>query len=92
MPLNLGSVLRRTDDVRYRIFDGEAVVIRQRSAEVMGLNPVAARLFDLLDARTPVGELLDRVEDEFEVERSTLEADSLRFLSELLETGVAVEV
>jgi hypothetical protein len=90
--VTLASVLRRSDDVRYRIFDSEAVVIRQRSAEVLGMNPVGSRLFDLLDAKTPVAELLDRVEDEFEVERTILEADSLSFLTELLEAGLAVEV
>lgn len=86
------SVLMRAGDVRHRRVGEEAVVLRQASAEVLGLNPVGARLFDLLDGRTPVGRLVDRVLGELEVDRESLERDSLAFLEELLQAGVVEEV
>ena len=79
---------RRVADVRYRVLDGEAVVLRQRAAEVLGLNRVGSRVLELVDGETGVPELLDRLADEFEVERATLEADVRAFLDELVAAGV----
>ena len=41
-PVSLRSVLRRRPDVRFRVIDGEAVVVRQSAAEVLVLNEVVA--------------------------------------------------
>ncbi len=38
------SVLRRSDEVRYRLVEGEAVMILQEAGEALVLNEVAARL------------------------------------------------
>ena len=46
--LTLDSVLERAADVRFRTVGDEGVVLRQSTAEVSGLNEVAARLFNLL--------------------------------------------
>ena len=83
---------RRVADVRYRVLDGEAVVLRQRAAEVLGLNRVGSRVLELVDGETGVPELLDRLADEFEVERATLEADVRVFLDELVAAGVLERV
>jgi hypothetical protein len=90
--LTLDSVLRRAADVRYRRVGDESVVLRQRAAEVLGLNEVGGRLFDLLDGETPVAGLLARLAEEFEVERAPLASDVLAFLSRLVEVGVVEEV
>ena len=54
----LATVYRRAADVRYRVLDDEAVVIRQRAGEVLGLNALGARLLDALDGLKPVGEIV----------------------------------
>jgi pyrroloquinoline quinone biosynthesis protein D len=83
---------RRASDVRYRVLDGEAVVLRQRAAEVLGLNRVGSRVLELVDGESGVPEILDRLADEFEVERGTLEADVRAFLDELVAAGVLERV
>jgi hypothetical protein len=90
--LTLDSILRRAADVRHRLVGEEAVVLRQRAGEVLGLNEVGGRLLDLLDARTPVSGLLERLAAEFEVGQARLEEDVLAFLDRLVEVGVAEEV
>ena len=82
------TVLRRASDVRHRLLRPEAVVIRQAVPEVLVLNDVGGELLDRIDARTPVAGLLDQVAPLFDVDRETLERDALRFLEELLATGV----
>jgi hypothetical protein len=85
------SVLKARDDVRYRIVDRQAVLIRQNDPEAVILNEVGARVLGLIEERSPVGQMLDRMAEEFEVDRAVLERDVLAFLQELLDTGIAEE-
>jgi Coenzyme PQQ synthesis protein D (PqqD) len=82
------SVLRRRGDVRYRVLDGEAVVLRQRAGEVLVLNEVAARLLDLADGATPLAAWVETLAAEYEVERAVLERDVLDFAGELADAEV----
>ncbi len=82
------AVFRRAPDVRYRILDGEAVVLCQSRAEVLGLSEVGSRLLDLCDGARAFGAIVERVGAEFEVEPGVLERDASEFFTELLEIGV----
>ena len=83
---------RRARDVRYRILDGEAVVVRQGAAEVLGLDPIGSRILDLLDGERSLDELVDRLAAEFDADRGRLESDARAFLDELAEAGVIEKV
>jgi hypothetical protein len=82
------TVFRHCVDVRYRIIDGEAVVVRQDAGEVLGLNQTAAKLLDLIDAKSTVSDLIAAMAEEFAAERTALEQDVMGFLVELLSVGV----
>ena len=82
------SVLRKRPDVRYRRIDGEAVVLRQSTAEVLVLNVLAADILDLVDGQLPVLGWIDRLEREYAIDRPTLERDLMDFAAELLEAGL----
>ena len=84
----LSAVFRRCGDIRYRIIDDEAVVVRQEAGEVLGLNQTAARLLDLIDGKSTVHDLIDNMAEEFTIERSVLEQDVMEFLVELLSAGL----
>ena len=87
-PITPSVVFQRCKDVRYRIIDGEAVVIRQEAGEVLGINDVGARLLELVDGKLPVAKLIDALDGDYEVERSVLERDVFEFLKELVEAGL----
>ncbi|MEM1247885.1 MAG: PqqD family protein [Acidobacteriota bacterium] len=82
--------LRR--DVRFRVVGDEAIVIRQQAAEVLVLNEVGARILQLLEGEPNLDELVDSLAQEFEAERSQLQADAVAFVAELVEAGVLEEV
>lgn len=84
------AVLRRAPDVRYRVLDGEAVVLSQKRGEVIGLSEVGSRLLDLCDGTRDVAAILEVVAEEFDVEREQLERDANDFFGQLLEIGVLV--
>ena len=84
----LATIYRRATDVRYRILDDEAVVIRQRAGEVLGLNALGARLLDALDGERSVGAIVADLAADYTVERSELESDVLEFFAELAASGL----
>jgi len=83
---------RRTAEVRYRILDGEAVVIRQRAAEVLGLDAVGSRLLELLDGERTLGQVVTQLETEFEAGPGEIESDVAAFVEELAAAGVVEPV
>ena len=82
------AVLRRRSDVRYRRIEGEAVVLRQSTAEVLVLNEVGASVLDLADGERSVGDWIDTLAGEYAADRETLARDVLAFAAELAEAGV----
>jgi hypothetical protein len=91
-PVDVSSILKAVSDIRFRIVDREAVVVRQRSAEVLVMSEVAARLLMLADGVHPVSHWLDVLVGEFEVDRATLENDVVGFASELAAEGILAVV
>lgn len=86
--INLKKVYQRAADVRQRTIDTEAVVVRQKAAEVVVLNEVGGRILELLDGQRTLAEVIDVLAGEFEVERTVLEADAVAFVREVVEAGV----
>ncbi len=86
------TVLRRAEDVRYRLVQDEGVVVRQRTAEALVVSEVGARLLDLIDGRRSVGEILRLLEQEYEVAPATLERDVAGYLEEILAIGLVEPV
>jgi hypothetical protein len=88
----LSTVLRRRSDVRYRLIEGEAVVLRQSAAEVLVLNGVGASVLDLADGERPVAAWIEALAREYEADAETLTRDVLAFAGELREAGLLEEI
>lgn len=86
------TVLRPRPDVRFRRIDTDGVVLVQGTAQVLGLNEVGARLLELVSGGATVAELVERLAEEYDVERGVLEADVDAFLDRLLSAGVVEAV
>ena len=66
----------------------EAVILDPASGTYFGLNEVASRILALAREETTVGEIVDRLIDEFEVDRSILAADVTAFVQDLARRGM----
>ncbi len=89
--ITLSTVLRRRSDIRYRLIEGEAVVLRQSAAEVLVLNSVGASVLDLADGERSVAGWIETLAAEYEVEPVVLEQDVLEFAAELCAAGLLEE-
>lgn len=71
-------------DVRYRVIDDEAVVVRQGEGDVLVLNEVAARVLQLVGEGLSPSEIGDRLSSEYEAPEAAIRNDVDRFLEELV--------
>lgn len=77
------SSYRIARDVRYRIIDDEAVVVRQTEGDVLVLNDVAARVLQLVGDGLSPAEIGDRVAGEYDAPEADIRKDVKRFFGEL---------
>lgn len=83
-----GAAYRPRSDVRFRRIGEEAVVVRQAAPEVLVLNPVGARVLELLAGGEPLGAVGAKLAAEFEVAPAAAAADARVFAAELESAGV----
>ena len=81
------TVIRRAPTALSRTFDHEVAVILPTANAVRVLNEVGGRIWALADGRT-LGEIVDILVNEYEVERNQLRMDAETFLSELQGRGL----
>lgn len=79
---------RRAADVRFRILDGEAVVVRQRAAEVLGLDAAASRILELLDGERSLEAVIAALTAEYEGEPEAIAREVEAFVEELVAAGI----
>ena len=84
----MSSSYKVSPDIRYRVIDDEAVVVRQSEGDVLVLNQVAARVLQLVDENLSPAEIGDRVAAEYEAPEATIRNDVERCLGELEELKV----
>jgi uncharacterized protein YicC (UPF0701 family) len=75
-------------EVLFQEVSGEMVLLDLASESYFGLDAIGARIWGLLESGATVGETLDTLMQEYEVERETLEADVGELLDRLLEAGL----
>jgi hypothetical protein len=67
---------------------GEAAIVNLKNGVYYGLDPVGARVWNLLRAPITFAQLLDALLCVYEVERLRLESDMRGFLNQLAEQGL----
>jgi hypothetical protein len=88
--MELDSVYARNDRVVSRRIVDELILvpIRQSVAEMetlYTLNEVGARVYELIDGKRPVREIVETIVTEFEVAFETAESDVSEFIGQLLQ-------
>ena len=69
----------------------EIVILDLAGGSYFGLDPVGARIWQLMGECRTLAEICESMLEEYEVEREQLETDVLRLTGELLERGLVVK-
>jgi hypothetical protein len=78
----------KTPTTASRLIAGEAVILSLDTKILRGLNAVGSRVWDLIDGRRTVDDIVDLVVAEFDVTRPQAAADVGAFVRELVDKGL----
>jgi hypothetical protein len=76
----------------WRVIEGEAVILAVDTKVLRGLNAVGSRVWELIDGRRSVDEIVDTIVAEFQVEPGQARADVDAFLHQLAATRLVTLV
>ena len=84
-PISPQSILVAVKDQVSADLAGEAVILHLKSGIYYGLDPVGARIWELLKAPRTVAEIRDALLEEYDVEPETCEKDLAALLEKVHE-------
>jgi hypothetical protein len=76
------------EEVLFQEVSGETVLLDLESESYFGLDEIGTRVWVLLNEGKSVGQMVDVLLEEYEVDRATLEGDVDELLGELIEAGL----
>ena len=86
--MNLSDKVTIPTQVMARTVGDETVILDLASGTYYGLDPVGARMWQLMSEGQPLTAVCDTLLDEYEVTREALEGDILRLTEELRAKGL----
>lgn len=87
MILSLKSCVDKNEKIPWRIIEGEAILVNVDKGEVIHLNKVAAKIWDLINGKKSVSDIIEHIYNQFEVDEKAAKRDTLEFLDELIKKG-----
>jgi len=89
--LPLDTIIIKNERVPWRIIEGEAVLVKVDSGEVIHLNEVAAEIWKVIDGKRQISEIVGHILSHFDVSREEAEKDTLDFLKSLLDKNLIIK-
>ena len=81
---------KRSEDTASRVVDGEAVIVVPQKGVVTVLNETGSGIWQLLDGRNSIEDIINIISSEFSVSRQEAEKDTLEFIEELVGKDMVV--
>jgi coenzyme PQQ biosynthesis protein PqqD len=89
--LLLDAVILKNERVPWRIIEDEAILVKVDSGEVIHLNEVAAEIWRTIDGKRKISEIVDHIQNDFDVDREQAEKDTLEFIKSLSDKNLVTE-
>lgn len=86
--INRDRLVRRLEDLPFQDMDGKVVIVHPARKKVLLLNEVGSRIWEILERRLTVGELVQNLLREYEVSEDQVEEEVCRFLARLRQGGL----
>ena len=83
-------VLRTAESVRETVNQDGAVLLDIKQGLCFSMNPVGAKIWEMLKRQRPLPEIADALESEFHVSRTEIEADISEFVKNLEERNLVL--
>ncbi len=76
-------ITKSEENIAYREIDGEFIIVNLKESTFHTLNSVASFIWQQVDGKTKVEEIIEMVCQEFEVDHETAQKDCLEFIGKL---------
>lgn len=90
-PLALTTHIRRQPEAAGEATPDDFLVLDLRNGRYYGLGTVGGFVWECLEAKSTVSEVIRKVVEKFEVDADTAAADTMEFLAEMLSCGLMVD-
>lgn len=75
----------RSNNVVWRMLDGEVVIMSEDGTEIHNLNKVASFIWELADENVTISQIIERICDRFDVEKNSAQNDTIEFIQKLID-------
>jgi len=86
--MELKTVLTKNPNAAYRIYEGQATIVLPEHSEVNVLNPIGSVIWDGIDGRRTLEEILQQLLNEYDISREQATSDLEGFVASLREHGM----
>jgi hypothetical protein len=86
--VSLETLLVVPEDVIFRELDGEAIILNLATGMYFGLDEIGTRVWALVASSGTLGDAVDVLTAEYDVDRPALERDVLELAGQLLDKGL----
>lgn len=73
-----------------RVINGEAVIVDPSTSRLYSLNPIATLIWEMTSEKACVEDIVEKILEEFEVEREVVERDCEKFVSDFADKGLLI--
>jgi hypothetical protein len=78
----------KTKPLPYQEVDGEVFAITPDDGMLHNLNEVGSIIWNLIDGKTNIGDIENKILSQYEIDSPTLQADLLSFMNKITEKGL----
>ncbi len=82
--------LAQNPKTAYRTIKDESVIVDLNNSLLYSLNPVASIIWEMSNGKTEIKQIIDRVKNEFDIERSVAEGDCMEFADDFIQKGLLI--
>lgn len=84
-------MLNQNQDFLVQVVKGEAVLLNSKTGDYFGLNEVGSDFYQLVDGKKGLEEIIDLLDEEYDVKREVLKADVENLVARLLEKKILLD-
>ncbi|MBU0549690.1 MAG: PqqD family protein [Candidatus Omnitrophica bacterium] len=88
--LNIDSFISKNKRIPYRVIEEESILVDVDRGEVIHINEVGTEIWEFLQDKKKISNIIDHIFEIFSVEKDVLQKDALDFLEELIKKGILV--
>lgn len=80
----------KNNDYLSQVVQGEAVLLNSKTGDYFGLNQVGTDFYNLIDGKKSLDEILNLLNDDYNVEFEVLKKDIEELLAKLIEKNIVI--